>query len=124
MDTDGNQPPETGSSAAALPAEGVVHFGEELGGVSIGTSRAQLVDERVKALYTLWQPLGWRSGGGLRLGTPRDEIPDVYLELSRVECAGYDAYVHERGETKTVLYMHEDTLWAFGLIALAHPVCR
>lgn len=84
----------------------------------------ELIDGAVVALFTLWQPEGWRSGGGLALGTSRSEIPDVYLELTRVECAGYEGYVHERRESKTVLYLHDDELWAYALMDLGHPVCR
>ncbi len=152
------EPPRPGAGAS-LPRAGVVRFGEEFAGVTIGVSRqaaaaawgtdygvcrdcsnetwyfgyeafapegagVEFVEDRVQSLFTLWQPSGWRSGGGLELGTARIDIPDVYLELQRVECAGYQAYVHERGDTETVLYLHDDALWAFALSSRGHPVCR
>jgi hypothetical protein len=92
-------------------------FAPEGAGVEFG-------DEGVQALFTLWQPDGWHSAGGLRLGTPRDEIPTVYLELTRVECAGYEAYVHERSAAKTALYLHDARLWAYAVLRGDQPVCR
>ncbi len=92
-------------------------FAPEGGGV-------EFVDDRVAAAFTLWQPRGWRSAGGLKLGTPRDEIPAVYLDVAPVECAGYEAFVHVRRDARTVLYLYDDVLWAYGLMSRAHPVCR
>ena len=92
-------------------------FSPEGAGVEFGP-------DGVQAVFTLWQPDGWRSAGGLRLGTPRDEIPQAYLELERVECAGYEAYVHGRFFARTALYVHEDSLWAYAVLDVAEPVCR
>lgn len=149
----------TAASEPGLPAEGRIHFGEELAGVELGMSVAEVdaawgtdygscrdcsnptryytyapftsvgagvefVAGRVEAAFTLWQPAGWRSKGGLALGTPREEIPDAYLELEVVDCGGYEALLHVRDDTKTALYMYEDALWAYGLMTTTHPVCR
>ena len=84
----------------------------------------ELVDGRVVALFTLWKPAGWSSAGGLMLGTPREEIPSAYLELTQIDCSGYVALVHERADTKTVLYLHDDELWAYALAARDGRVCR
>lgn len=76
------------------------------------------------ALFTLWQPEGWRSAGGLVLGTALDDIPSAYLELPRIDCGGYEAFVHERSSAKTALYVHDDRLWAYGVMISTEPVCR
>lgn len=81
-------------------------------------------DDRVAAVFTLWQPLGWRSAGGLVLGSAREEMPAAYLELVRVECVGYEALVYSRRSAKTVLYVYEDVLWGFALMSESRPVCR
>jgi hypothetical protein len=90
---------------------------------SVGAG-VEFVAGRVEAAFTLWQPAGWRSKGGLTLGTPREEIPDAYLELEVVDCGGYEVFVHVRDDTKTALYMYEDALWAYGLMTTTRPVCR
>ena len=92
-------------------------FSPEGAGVEFGP-------DGVRAVFTLWEPEGWRSSGGLALGTPRDEIPQAYLELERIECPGYEAYVHGRSSARTALYLHEDRVWAYAVIDLDEPVCR
>jgi len=146
-------------SQPGLPTEGLIHFGEQLAGVTLGMSAAEVdtawgtdygtcrdcanatryytyapftspgagvefVAGRVEAAFTLWQPAGWRSKGGLELGTPREKIPDAYLELEVVDCGSYEAFVDVRGDTATALYLHENELWAYGLMTRTHPVCR
>lgn len=148
-----------GGGGASLPREGVVHFGESLGGLSLGSSQedvraawgtsfgvcrscpgetwyftyrefspkgvgVEFGAGRVTALFTLWQPEGWRSAGGLKLGTAFGDIPSAYLELPRIDCGGYEAYVHERSTGKTALYIHDELLWAYGVMAPTEPVCR
>ena len=84
----------------------------------------EFTDGRVRALFTLWKPVGWRSAGGLELGASRGDIPADYLELRRIECSGYEAYVHQRDDSMTVIYLHDDLLWAFALMGPDQPVCR
>ena len=147
------------TTGAALPVHGVLRFGEELGGVRLGASRAEVLASwgpvfgtcrdceeetwyftyeefmpegagvefsagQAQALFTLWSPAGWRSAAGLELGMSRHEVPADYLALTRVECSGYEAYVHDRGETTTVIYMYDDILWAFALMRRGERVCR
>src|SRR5919202_1295644 len=41
---------------------------------------------RVAALYTLWQPAGWRTSNGLTLGSPASQISTYYAALTSVRC--------------------------------------
>jgi hypothetical protein len=74
----------------------------------------------VDAVYTLWQPAGWRSETGLVLGAPVPTLPS----LRQVDCSGYKAYVHRRGRTATVYYVLDGKLWGFALQRPAAPICH
>ena len=79
---------------------------------------------RVTALFTLWQPDGWRTAGGLRLGDPVGRVRALYGPLPRVDCAGYEALTLRRGRTRTVFYVRRDELWGFGLVGPRSRTCR
>ncbi|MEX0673811.1 MAG: hypothetical protein WD067_03495 [Gaiellaceae bacterium] len=79
---------------------------------------------RVSALFTLWQPAGWRTPGGLRLGDDVSRVTALYGPLPRVRCAGYDALTLRRGRTLTAFYVLRDELWGFGLARAGARPCR
>src|ERR671932_621036 len=45
---------------------------------------------RVAAVYTLWQPTGWRTDKGLTLGSAASEIASYYGTLPKRSCRTYD----------------------------------
>ncbi len=79
---------------------------------------------RVAAIYTLYQPLGWRTRVGLELGDPVARVTATFGALMRVECGGYYALLLPRRSTTTAFYVLDGRLWAFGLSASGMPVCR
>lgn len=80
--------------------------------------------ERVAAIYTLYQPHGWRTRIGLELGDPVARVTSTFGSLLRTECGGYYALLLPRRGTTTAFYVLDDRLWAFGLFARGLPVCR
>ncbi|MDQ3065528.1 MAG: hypothetical protein M3R12_00050 [Actinomycetota bacterium] len=79
---------------------------------------------RVVAIFTLYQPLGWRTNTGLRLGDSAATITARYGSLVRRECGGY--YVLERPTRQAVtgFYVLDEQLWAFGLSRPGISLCR
>jgi len=80
--------------------------------------------DRVSAIFTLYQPLGWRTRLGLELGDREERVRAIYGELTRLECGTYSALLLPRRGTLTVFYVLAGRLWAFGLLASGAPVCR
>jgi len=76
---------------------------------------------RVAAVFTLWQPAGWRTSKGLSTGDNAASMTADYGALARVPCAGYDTYLLGRG---TRIYVRDDTIWGFGLTRAGAPTCR
>jgi hypothetical protein len=70
---------------------------------------------RVTHLFTVWQPEGWRTPEGLRVGEPAAEIARTYGPLDRRRCIRYDALVQTGLRAQTVYYLFEDEVWGFGL---------
>jgi hypothetical protein len=79
---------------------------------------------RVAALWTLWQPSGWRTSSGLALGTPASQITTVYGTLTDVRCGEYHAFTQVRRRAVTAFYVVGETLWGFGLMRRQVPACR
>ena len=79
---------------------------------------------RVAALFTLWQPDGWRTVDGLRLGDQVGRLRALYGPLPRVRCAGYEALTLRRGRAQTAFYVLRGELWGFGLIGPGSRICR
>jgi len=79
---------------------------------------------RVVALYTLYQPAGWRTRAGLALGDPVAEITSAHGALTRLDCGDYYALLLPRRGTVTAFYVLGERLWAFGLAVSGLPVCR
>ncbi len=76
---------------------------------------------RVAAVYTLWQPRGWKTTRGLATGDAAAAMTATYGALTRVPCPGYDTYLLG-GETR--IYVRDDVVWGFGLTARSEPTCR
>ncbi|MHB1243058.1 MAG: hypothetical protein ACYC1P_06625 [Gaiellaceae bacterium] len=79
---------------------------------------------RAAALFTLYQPPGWRTTRGLALGDSVARVTSVYGALVRRECRGYAVLVLPGRGATTVFYVLDDKLWAFGLSRPGVPLCR
>jgi hypothetical protein len=79
---------------------------------------------RVAAVFTLYQPPGWRTTKGLVLGDPAARITSLYGSLLQRECGGYSAFVLPARGVRSVFYVLDDRLWAFGLARAGLPLCR
>jgi hypothetical protein len=79
---------------------------------------------RVAALFTLYQPLSWRTTRGLALGDYVPRITSIYGALVRRECGTYSVLVLPGRGATTAFYVIEDKLWAFGLFRPGLPLCR
>lgn len=79
---------------------------------------------RVTAVFTLFQPGGWRTAKGLVLGDPVVRVTALYGALIRRECGGYSALLLPGRGARTVFYVLDDRLWAFGLARDGLPLCR
>ena len=79
---------------------------------------------RVAAVFTLYQPPGWRTTRGLTLGESVARVTAVYGPLVRRECGGYAVLILPGKRATTAFYVLEDKLWAFGLSLPDLPLCR
>ncbi len=79
---------------------------------------------RVAAVFTLYQPQGWRTTRGISLGAPAARVTAEYGALIRRECGGYAALVLPGRGVTTAFYVLDDRLWAFGLSRPGLPLCR
>jgi hypothetical protein len=79
---------------------------------------------RVAAVFTLYQPTGWRTTRGLVLGDSVTRVTSVYGALVRRECGGYAVLVLPGRGATTGFYVLADRLWAFGLFQPGLPLCR
>jgi hypothetical protein len=79
---------------------------------------------RVAAVFTLYQPVGWRTTKGLVLGDSVARVTSLYGALVRRECGGYAVLVLPGPRATTAFYVLEDRLWAFGLFRPGLPLCR
>ena len=146
-------------AAAAPPDAGVLVPGRTLGGIALGTAKAEVERRwgraygicrgcaretwyfnyfafqprgagvelrrgRVAAVFTLYQPPGWRTTRGLTLGDSVARITAVYGPLVRRECGGYAVLELPSRGAVTAFYVLEDRLWAFGLSRPGIGLCR
>lgn len=79
---------------------------------------------RVAAVFTLYQPLGWRTTRGLALGDPVAQVTAIYGALVRRECGGYSVLELPSRGAVTAFYVLDDRLWAFGLSRPGVALCR
>ena len=78
---------------------------------------------RVVGLFTLYQPLGWRTPKGLELTTPTRGSPASTGRCGR-GCGGYSVLTLTRRNAVTAFYVLGDRLWAFGLSRPDVALCR
>jgi len=78
----------------------------------------------VDAVYTIWQPHGWRTNRGVVLGDPSAAAFSAYRGLVSRACAGYSALVLRGRAAVTVFYVLDDKLWGFAVQRPRVPVCR
>ena len=78
---------------------------------------------RVVAVFTLWAPAGWRTAQGLRIDEPVLRLEATYHPLGRIRCAGYQAYLLPGSEARSVVYVVDDRIWGFALLAAERSVC-
>jgi hypothetical protein len=78
----------------------------------------------VSAVYTLWQPKGWHTSNGLRLGVLEAQLTSKTQPLVAVVCPGYDARVADTRHARSVYYVAEGRLWGFGLVRAHTNPCR
>ncbi len=79
---------------------------------------------RVAAIFTLYQPAGWRTRLGVELGDRVERVTTAYGALTRLECGDYYALLLPRRGTLTAFYVLDERLWAFGLLRSGASVCR
>jgi hypothetical protein len=80
---------------------------------------------RVDAVWTLWEPLGWRTRDGkLVVGGNALEVNAVYGALVSIPCGSYRALILTRGEVTTAFYVYGAQLWGFGLGRPGDSPCR
>jgi hypothetical protein len=84
----------------------------------------ELTRRRVTAVYTLWQPTGWRAAKGLRLGVVEGQLTTSAGPLVSVVCSGYDARVADGRHARSVYYVVQGKLWGFGLLRAHADPCR
>ncbi len=84
----------------------------------------ELTGGRVSAVYTLWQPSGWRTTAGLRLGVDEGQLTNSVGALIPVVCSGYDARVADGRRARSVYYVAQGKLWGFGLLRAHADPCR
>jgi hypothetical protein len=84
----------------------------------------ELRNGRVAAVFTLYQPLSWRTSRGVALGDSETRVTSVYGALPRRQCAGYSVLMLPGRDATTAFYVLDSRLWAFGLSRPGVPVCR
>jgi hypothetical protein len=79
---------------------------------------------RAVALFTLWSPPGWRTGRGLAIGDPAVRIAGLYGSLLRVTCTDYYALTIASRRVTTAIYVFDEQVWGFALLARGQRICR
>jgi hypothetical protein len=80
----------------------------------------ELTGDRVSAVYTLWQPPGWRVRGGLGLGATEGQVTQTVGAVVPVTCNGYTQLV----AGTSVYTIVDGKLWGFGLMPNKGSPCR
>ena len=78
---------------------------------------------RVTHVFTVWQPLGWRSTKGVVLGELEGEVERLHGELERVSCGRYAARLLPGRRARTAFYVYDGVVWGFGLMRRAASPC-
>ena len=80
-------------------------------------------DSHAVAVFTIGQPFGWRTAGGLRVGT-RITSAHGAAGMDHQDCAGYAALSRSDGDTVTSIYTHAGSVYGFALTLPGHSVCQ
>ena len=80
-------------------------------------------DSHAVAVFTIGQPFGWRTAGGLRVGT-RITSAHGAPAMDHQDCAGYAALSRSDGDTVTSIYTHAGSVYGFALTLPGHSVCQ
>lgn len=79
---------------------------------------------KIAAIFTLYQPAGWHTNRGLRLGDSETRITSIYGALVRRQCVGYSVLELPGNAAMTAFYVLDSRVWAFGLYRPGLPLCR
>jgi len=80
---------------------------------------------RAVALFTLWSPPDWRTSRGLAIGDPAARVAGMYgPALLRTTCTDYYALSLREQRTTTAIYVFDNQVWGFALLARGQRVCR
>jgi hypothetical protein len=78
---------------------------------------------RVVAVFTIGEPLGWRTAGGLWVGAKMTAGHGA-ARMDHEDCAGYDALSQRDGDVVTSIYTHAGSVYGFALTLPSQPVCQ
>jgi hypothetical protein len=81
---------------------------------------------RAVAVFTLGQPLGWRTQKGLWLGADVNSLTAKY-DAPSMEfrgCMGYSALSTRAGDVVTSIYTQAESVYGFALTLRGQPVCQ
>jgi hypothetical protein len=79
---------------------------------------------RVAAVFTLWGPRAWHTADGVRIGDGVASVTATYGPMRRTSCRGYYALTLDSRPGRTAVYVVDNEVWGFGLLARGVPVCR
>jgi hypothetical protein len=81
---------------------------------------------RAIAVFTLGQPLGWRTQNGLWVGAEIHTLSAKYdtPSMGYRHCIGYTALSTRRGEVVTSIYTQAENVYGFALTLRGGPVCQ
>jgi hypothetical protein len=80
----------------------------------------ELTRGRVSAVYTLWQPAGWKTPGGLTFGAPEATVTAAAPGAVPVACLGYTQLMKGGSAYEIV----NGSLYGFGLFRERASPCR
>jgi hypothetical protein len=79
---------------------------------------------RAVALFTLWSPPDWRTNRGLAIGDSAARVAAVYGTLLRTPCTNYYALTIPSKRATTAIYVFDEQVWGFALLAPGQRICR
>jgi hypothetical protein len=77
---------------------------------------------RAVAVFTIGQPFGWRTEGGLWVGAKITAKHGAAMD--RATCTGYDALSQREGDVVTSIYTHAGSVYGFALTLPGQSVCQ
>jgi hypothetical protein len=79
---------------------------------------------RAVALFTVWSPPDWHTSRGLKIGDPAVRVGALYGSPLRVTCTNYYALTIPNRSSTTAIYIFDNQVWGFALLARGQRVCR